>query len=419
MMPVLFALRLRIVFACMLGLTGFGSASVCSQESQPETPEQSSLQNPSPEYKSLSELLTETEESLRAAPSLQVEIDTTLESVSDTRTTSQLRLTYLSRGPAFRMEVREEPSDRLQLLVLYRDSELLRWAATANQFSRTATEEPYGELQSCGMSHWYLDLFSANYLVMPEPSEVFFSKITQVVDLGTDSRGRHFRLTCFDGNVADWWFSTKSPRLPIAMKNEKTLALADGRTIRQSQSTEFKWTLDKNLEDVAFEFELPGSAKQVDDLAASVSGRGVEQLIGQPLPQLNLIDLQAQPASVEPNERPMLLYFWATWAAPSVEQLPGVLEFAETLEARGVQIRLINVAETPEQIARFLKELQFNGQVLLDHDGNAAHELRLTNLPAVVVITGDQKIRSIYQKVNAESRPAISAAVEKILAAPK
>ncbi|MBL8856463.1 MAG: hypothetical protein JNK57_21045 [Planctomycetaceae bacterium] len=57
--------------------------------------------------------------------------------------------------------------------------------------------------------------------------------------------------------------------------------------------------------------------------------------------------------------------------------------------------------------------------VFLDQEGDAAHSLRLTQLPAVVVVGADQKILAIFQEVTAETRPAILATLEKTLAESK
>ncbi len=410
-----------MVTLCISWLFGLSMFNECAlaQEEQTNTPVKVDVEKPSQEFLAFSEMCSESENALRESTTWRVDIDALLTSGIEAKTIANLHLSLLSQAPLFRLEVRDKPNDRLQFLALHRDASLLRFAAQANQYSRVSSTEPMAEMQACGLSQLYLETAGVTFLFMPEPSEVLFGKITHVFDLGVDSRGRHFRLTHNDGDVVDFWFSNNVPRLPVAIRFEKTLALDEGQEIRFARSTSLKWTLDQKLADDAFKFELPASAKEVDDLAASASDRGTEALLGQALPTLNLLDLQGQAINWDKVDRPTLLYFWATWAAPSVDQIPSVLEYAEQLKARGVQIRLINVADTPQQVHDFLSANRIVEDVVLDHDGNAAHDLRLTNLPCVVLVGRDQTISAIYQKVNADSRSDINAQIETLLAAPE
>jgi thiol-disulfide isomerase/thioredoxin len=405
-----------IAYCCVL-FAGFTLGSK-NYGQEPQAPVESAADPVhSPEFTTFAEWLENAESFAQKTSPWQLDVDTTLSTGIDAVTTAELHLSFVWKSPSFRLAVREKETPLF--LASYHNSELLRYSPSSQLFSRVATADPVQQMPLCGLAHWYLDQAGVPFLLTPDPSAVVFSDLSHVSDLGTDSTGRHFRVTYHDGHQGEWWFMSEAPRLPIAIRMDKTMTVAEGRDVRWSRYAVLRWDLAPKLTEDSMKFVLPDNAQQVEDLTASVIGQGTETLVGQPLPQLNLTDLQLQPIANDLITQPTLLYFWGTWAAPSVEQIPDILKFAEQLESRGLQIRSINVADTADRVQQFLTANQIRTSVFLDQDGNAAHALRLTQLPAVVLVGADQTVRAVFQAVTAESRPSILAAVEKALPAQK
>lgn len=63
------------------------------------------------------------------------------------------------------------------------------------------------------------------------------------------------------------------------------------------------------------------------------------KLVGQPLPEITINDLQGQPQSLSQYRGKLLLVnFWATWCAPCVDEIPMLVAAQKEYGARGLQI---------------------------------------------------------------------------------
>lgn len=412
----LFVSGAKFTLGCLLLLTTISVRAVVGQDETDNVQEQTDSA-PTPEFTEFVEWLQNAEQFAQKSPTWRLAVDTTLATGEEESTTAELHVTLDWSSPSFRLDVREK--DVPHYLAMYHEGSLLRYSPTAQKFSRYPTLDPLHEMPTCGLTHSYLDQAGVPFLLTANPSSVVLNNLSHVSDLGVDDIGRHFSVTYHDGHRGEWWFMPESPRLPIAIEIEKEIQLAEGREVSWSRTAKLKWDLEPTANKETWTFVLPAAAQQVEDLTASVSGQGTEVLVGQALPKLNLTDLQLQAIPDNQIEQPTLLYFWATWAAPSVEQIPDVLKFAEQLESRGVKIQAINVADSPDRAQQFLTANKIQATVFLDQEGDAAHSLRLTQLPAVVVVGADQKILAIFQEVTAETRPAILATLEKTLAESK
>jgi peroxiredoxin len=181
-------------------------------------------------------------------------------------------------------------------------------------------------------------------------------------------------------------------------------------------TTTFDWDLKTAVTEGDFAFVPPAEYQLVSNLTETLSGQGSEELINQPLPQFALTNLAGQPVPIEREARPVLLYFWATWAAPTTEDLPGVVEFAKQLESQGVRVVAVNVAETPDTIRAFLEANQVQLDVAVDRTGEVIHDLRVTELPAVVLIDKEHRIRAIHEEVTQDIRPKLVEELKKMAA---
>ncbi|MFN5709754.1 MAG: TlpA family protein disulfide reductase, partial [Planctomycetota bacterium] len=173
------------------------------------------------------------------------------------------------------------------------------------------------------------------------------------------------------------------------------------------------------ITDADFAVNLPAEYQQVSNLADTLAGQGSEELVGRPLPQFSLVNLAGQPVPIEKENRPVLLYFWATWAAPTTEDLPGVVEFAKQLESQGVRVVAVNVAEEKDVIAAFLEANKVTLDVAIDKTGEVIHDLRITELPAVVLIDKAHNVRAVFEEVTQDIRAKLADELKKIADQPK
>ena len=91
-----------------------------------------------------------------------------------------------------------------------------------------------------------------------------------------------------------------------------------------------------------------------------------------------------------------LVNFWATWCAPCIKELPDLQNAAQQL-APDVQVALVNVGETPEQIARYAQEnpqlgLQNGAAVFAGMEFRGMQAWQLRGLPTTVLVRHGQKV---------------------------
>ena len=318
-----------------------------------------------------------------------------------------IHLVFASDQQRLRLDVMESAGEKSEFVVCYHDSKLVRYSPIVDKYSSVATDDPRNELQTCTLTHAILEMGAVSFLVMPNAGDTIISELAHVRQFHEEDGREHFELTMIDGRHIDVWFNSGDAPLPVEVRNTVTTAIGNDQKMETVRHSKLEWERDVDIPEDTFNFQPPKSATMVEDLTASIAGRGTEDLIGKPLPELGLVDMQQKEISLNKVEQPMLLYFWGTWAAPSVEQIPSILQFADKLKSQGVRVIAVDVADSNERLQAFIKANKIEGEVLQDHDGNAAHELRLSHLPAVVLVDADNKVAAIYQNATAEIRPQI------------
>ena len=371
-------------------------------------------QEASREFRNFAEVVQKAGATLQSAKNYSVKVDCDFSATAEPPIKEEVQLQMTADQKHLRLDVRDKSSEKPQFVVCFHDSKLLRYSSNADKYSIDETDDPKTQLQTCQLTHSLLEMGSVSFLLMPNAGDTVVSDVANVTQFHEDDSRQHFELTMIDGRHIEVWFSAGDKPLPVEVRSTVTTTISEDQKMETVRHSKLVWSLDTDLPGDTFNFQPPESAMQVEDLAATIEGRGVEELIGKALPKLGLVDLKQKPVSLQKQETPMLLYFWGTWAAPSVEQIPGILDFAEKIKAKGVRVIAVDVADTPERLAEFIKINNISGEIMLDREGTAAHEMRLSHLPAVVLVDSENQVQAIYQNANTETRPKIVAKLEQL-----
>lgn len=127
-----------------------------------------------------------------------------------------------------------------------------------------------------------------------------------------------------DGAVGDLYRSTSTPT---------TYFITAGGTVTNAWFYAHRDRFDQSLEDLLSrmsniaECRGPPAALPGPRVAFNVLGPGGDTSLGDIL------------------DRPSLIHFWATWCAPCVKELPGLLRFERSLEANGARLLLVSVED--------------------------------------------------------------------------
>src|SRR5262249_49677439 len=129
-----------------------------------------------------------------------------------------------------------------------------------------------------------------------------------------------------------------------------------------------------------FAVTLPKDAKKVDDLHEALIKGTTDSLLGKPAPEVSLRGLDGAAVRLVPHagKHVVVLIFWASWCAPSTEELPKVVRFVEAYRDKGVVFYAINVGEKAEDVKAFTAKSKLASTVLLDPEGKATDSFGVT-----------------------------------------
>lgn len=404
--------------AASAGAWAQDSAAPVAPPAAEPTAQETQAAEPPPALIALGTMLASAEQALNSQQPYRVRVDAEWLSLRNGQIdlSGENQLTVLFGGNSrLRLEARERSDQPAQYLAIADGQTLSRVHAPSGKYSRENTAEPQGELAACEITQSILKICGATLLLSSQPKEAVLQQLTQVADLGDDANLRHFQIGLADGRIADVWFSETAPHLPVKLVTRELKSVSQDLKQELQITANFDWELNTTVTDADFQFTPPGELQLVSNLADTLAGQGSEELVNRPLPQFTLTNLQGQTVAIEKENRPVLLYFWATWAAPTTEDMPGVVEFAKQLEGQGVRVVAVNVAEDKEVISAFLESNKLALDVALDKTAEVIHDLRITELPAIVIIDKEHQIRGIYEEVTKDIRPQLVEELKKIL----
>ncbi|HEY1205179.1 MAG: TlpA disulfide reductase family protein [Bryobacteraceae bacterium] len=120
--------------------------------------------------------------------------------------------------------------------------------------------------------------------------------------------------------------------------------------------------------------------------------------VGETAPPLRSLEILQAPAGVHgswrlPQGKPLVLQFWATWSAPSLDQIPRWNALAEKFKDRVPFIAIS--AEDPEVVAEFLKKRPLAGWVALDPEGAMHRSYGVDTIPRTFVLDARGVLRAV------------------------
>ena len=116
-------------------------------------------------------------------------------------------------------------------------------------------------------------------------------------------------------------------------------------------------------------------------------------LVGGPAPAFKLKTVKDEVVnSANLKGQFVILNFWATWCIPCIKEMP---EFQKAHIVLGSEVKIIgiNLAETKEKVAAYMKDRHLSFPILLDEYGNVSQEYEVMHLPVTFFITPDGIVR--------------------------
>jgi thiol-disulfide isomerase/thioredoxin len=158
---------------------------------------------------------------------------------------------------------------------------------------------------------------------------------------------------------------------------------------------------------------LVTAAMQGDE---SGSGRSDSALVGTPAPELALTMLDGSDFDLaEHRGQIVVLGFWASWSAPSMELLPQLIDAVGEFDLNVVRLVTINLQESTEQVRTALARQQLQPAVALDRDGVAAQRFQATVVPQLVIVGADGAIKGLHIGGGSEVVPRLKEQIAQLL----
>lgn len=111
-------------------------------------------------------------------------------------------------------------------------------------------------------------------------------------------------------------------------------------------------------------------------------------------PRLVLKDLRAATHDLaDYRGKAVLVNFWATWCEPCRDEMPSLQQLRQKLAGRPFAVLAVNLAESENNVAGFLRRFPVDLTILLDRDSVASRDWKVRILPASFLIAPDGGIR--------------------------
>jgi thiol-disulfide isomerase/thioredoxin len=258
-------------------------------------------------------------------------------------------------------------------------------------------------------------------MLQPDVAGFVRTQATDVHDHGQELLGkvkaRHFELF-WAGAKVELWFAAEGEPLLLQFTRTTCVPTADDENYEQVCTAKFNWKLGAKPAADAFTIALPKEARRVNEIYDALSGEEPASRIGKPLPKVPLTKLDGSSLELAAAEgkRATVLIFWATWCASTEQDLAAVTALVKAYKDKGIAFYAVNVGEQPGEVRRFTAKSPLASTVLLDPRGRASSALRVTELPAVVVATGDNQVRAVLQGSAKVLQGELTEELETILA---
>ena len=123
-------------------------------------------------------------------------------------------------------------------------------------------------------------------------------------------------------------------------------------------------------------------------------------------------DLQAERGKV------VVLDFWATWCAPCIKSIPGLIEATGAFAEDRVKLIGVNQGEPAEAVKRFLETRGWKFTVAMDATQKIGQQYGVTGIPHTVIVGPDGKVAWVKTGFSPDGPAEAAEAIKKLLEPP-
>jgi thiol-disulfide isomerase/thioredoxin len=332
------------------------------------------------------------------------------------------RYRLVSAGGKYRVEVQAKTAQAPELLCVNDGQQVTTLLPARGLYSQHAVGSPQASLEANTILNLSLQGSAIDILLQPDVAGHVRTQASDLTDLGEAKLGNvrthHFELF-WAGAKVQLWFAADGEPLLLQFRRTTCVPTGDNDFYEQVCTAKFQWKLGVQPAAGTFALTLPAGAKRVSEIYDALSGEEATSRVGKPLPKVVLGKLDGSEFELKAaaDKKATVLIFWATWCASSTEDLAAVSQFVAANKDKGIAFYAVNVGEQPGDVRRFTAKSPLGSTVLLDPRGKASTALRVTELPAVAILSPDNNVRAILHGTAKELQGELTAQLESLLSA--
>jgi len=120
-------------------------------------------------------------------------------------------------------------------------------------------------------------------------------------------------------------------------------------------------------------------------------------LISQEAPEFstNTVQHKSMTFSQVHAKKPSIMFFWATWCPHCRVQLKELNDMKDELAAKDINVILVDVGETAEQVGAYLKRNNIDFDVFIDGDSSISEQYGLIGVPTFFFIDKEGIVKDV------------------------
>lgn len=298
---------------------------------------------------------------------------------------------------------------------------LTRLYTAANLYSVTPTDQPLHELQTDGLTVAGLREVGVDFILHPDMHGAVMAQTVRVEDLGEtgdkERKVRAFRVGLVNGRTVEVRFAAGPEPLPISLRTTAVIPTDEKTVYKLIVETKLTWDLAARPVADVFTVAIPAGAKKVDDLTDELRGQVTEDAIGQPAGPATFIGLDDKPVDIADwkGKSVLVVYSWATWSAPSTDDMAGLNRFVAAYTGKGVTFLAVNAGESADAAKAYAEKAGYKGTVVLDPKGEGLASLKLQTVPGAVILDKDGTVRAYHRGGKPHTKDAVKKDLDTLL----
>lgn len=364
------------------------------------------------------------ESHLASLPAYEVDVKQQWKVDGDHQTQGMNRFLLIHRHDgAFKLKAGNEDGQNSTLTCLGDGKTITRVLEFEDQFIHAQKPGGLSELLQDVMTDHSLRYSGLDLLCREHPLHYIMTMASEAKYIGEEQlpagRADHFQMEWGEGDShqMDLWFSTGDA--PLLVRSASAIEFQPDENVKHTitATADLSWKTGQQYADAEFHAQMPTDSIEVADLYSYLADGGTIDLLGKPAPKLDLKTLDGTAWNLETHQGKeiVVLYFFATWAAPSRQEVPELLQAMQQREVSGVAFYAVNVGESAAAVQSIVDAYQYDRPVILDPQRQAAKALRVTSLPTMVVIGRDGTIQAAHVGNTAVIRQQIQADLDKLI----